>query len=208
MNIQSIVEGHGEVQAVPILLRRLLAEAGVYDVDVNPPIRKPGSTFFCEADLRAAVRVALKSKNCGGILILFDGDKQGHCPKTNCSEISMWAKAEAGSRACEVVMAYREYEAWFLATIESLRGQRGIRPDAVSHPNPELPTGAKAHLEQRLVSRRSYAETADQPALSQMFDMATAHRRCRSFRRFVRAFGILTAAAGGQMPAPWPPATW
>jgi hypothetical protein len=208
MNIQPIVEGHGEVQAVPILLRRLLAEAGVYDVDVNSPIRKPGSTFFREGDLRAAVRLALKSRYCGAILILFDGDHEDDCPKTHCPEVSGWAQAEAGSLACEVVMAYREYEAWFLATIESLRGRRGIRQDAVSHPEPELPTAAKAHLEQRMESGHSYAERADQPALTQLFDLATAYRRCRSFRRLVRAFGMLTEAAGGTMPAEWPPADW
>ena len=69
-------------------------------------------------------------------------------------------------------MAYREYEAWFLASIESLRGQRGIRQDAQSHPAPEEPRGAKGQLEARLEQGRSYSETADQAALSATFDLA------------------------------------
>jgi hypothetical protein len=58
-----------------------------------------------------------------------------------------------------------------------------------------------------MVGGRSYSETADQPALTQLFDMETAYRRCRSFRRLVRAFGILATAAGGNLPL-WPPPEW
>jgi hypothetical protein len=38
--IQPIVEGHGEVEAVPVLLRRLAAEAGGFDVQVATPRRE------------------------------------------------------------------------------------------------------------------------------------------------------------------------
>ena len=38
MKIQPIVEGYAEVQALPVLLRRLRDEAGVFDVEVNRPI--------------------------------------------------------------------------------------------------------------------------------------------------------------------------
>jgi hypothetical protein len=105
------------------------------------------------------------------------------------------------------VLAHREYEAWFLAAIESLRGVRGIRADAVSHPDPEAPGGAKGQLEQRLAAGRSYSETADQAALTATFDMAQTYRRCRSFRRMVRAFGLLAAAMGVPLD-PWPPPAW
>jgi hypothetical protein len=104
-------------------------------------------------------------------------------------------------------MAYREYEAWFLGSIESLRGQRGIRTDAESHPNPEQPTGAKGHLEARMEEERSYHETTDQPALTALFDLAPAYRRCRSFRHLIKVFGEL-ATAGGLDLGDWPPAEW
>ena len=44
---------------------------------------------------------------------------------------------------CGVVMAQREYEAWFLAAIESLCGQRGIVSDALYPQDPEQVRGAK-----------------------------------------------------------------
>lgn len=206
MNIQPIVEGHGEVGAVPVLLRRLRDEAGTYDVDVNPPIRKPRSSLVDEHQLRTAVRLALKQEGCAAVLILFDADDD--CPAELGPRVQGWAVAEAVGVPCVVVLAKREYEAWFLAAVESLRKVRGVREDAASHPDPETPRGAKAELEARMDRRRSYSETADQPALSAKFDMPAAHRSCRSFRRLVQAFGELIEALGQPLPAPWPPAGW
>ncbi|MEA2599886.1 MAG: hypothetical protein QOF89_878 [Acidobacteriota bacterium] len=57
------------------------------------------------------------------------------------------------------------------------------------------------------MENRSYGETLDQPALTALFDLAAAHRSCRSFQRMVRAFGLLAAAAGAEI-GEWPPASW
>lgn len=206
MNIQPIVEGHGEVAAVPVLIRRLRDEAGAYELDVNPPIRKPRSQLADERQLRTAVQLARTQEDCAGILILFDSDED--CPREKGPQILAWARAEADPIPCAVVLAHREFEAWFLAAIESLRGIRGIREDAQSHPNPEVPRGAKEQLEQRLVARRSYSETADQPALTARFDMADAYRLCRSFRHMVKAFSELAVVLGVNLPAIWPPLEW
>jgi hypothetical protein len=173
---------------------------------VNPPIRRHVSDFFDEAQLRKAIRLAIK-QDCQAILLIVDGDAEGDCPRAQAPAILGWARAEAAGTACAVVMAYREYEAWFLASIESLRGKRGIREDATSHPNPEQPRGAKGQLEMRMAQGRSYHETADQPALSAAFDMQPTYQKCRSFRHLVKVFGEL-AVAGGLPLAEWPPADW
>jgi hypothetical protein len=104
-------------------------------------------------------------------------------------------------------MANREYEAWFLASIEALRGKAGIQPGAVSHLDPEAPRDAKGELEVRMRPGASYSPTVDQPALTAHLDLESAYRHCRSFRKLVRAFGVLAAAAG-VAPAEWPPAAW
>ncbi len=207
MNIQPIVEGHGEVEAVPILLRRLRDMAHAYPLEVNPPIRRHYSDFFKEDEVRKAVRIALK-QNCDAILLMVDGDGDHDCPRNQAPQILGWAHAEAAGKSCAVVMAYREYEAWFLASIESLRGQRGIRADATSHPDPEEPKGAKGQLEQRMAEGRSYHETADQPALTAVFDMQPSYGKCRSFRHLAKAFGELAVAGGAVPQVAWPPAEW
>jgi hypothetical protein len=108
---------------------------------------------------------------------------------------------------CVVVLAHREFEAWFLASIESLRGRRGIRPDAESHAQPESVRDAKGALEERMEPTRSYSETADQAALSAEFDMRATFSRSRSFRHLVSAFGELARRMGQPIVA-WPPAHW
>ena len=205
MNIQPIVEGHGEVKAMPVLLRRLRDEAGAFGLDVNPPIRRNRSDFVKEDDLRRAVKLARLQENCAAILVLFDSDKD--CPKEHAAKIQVWATSEAHPLPCFVVMAHREFEAWFLATIESIRGLRGIKPDATSHPDPESVRGAKEALEERMPATHSYQETADQAAFCARFDMAMAYRRCRSFRRLVRVFGLIVAGVG-LATGDWPPAGW
>jgi hypothetical protein len=207
MNIQPIVEGHGEVGAVPVLLRRLRDAAGAFTIDVNPPIRRHLADFHEEALVRKAVRLALKQEHCGCILLVFDGDGEGDCPKELGPRVLRWARSEAGNRPCAVVVAFREYEAWLLASIESLRRRRGIRADAVAHADPEEPRGAKGQLEARMEVGRSYSETADQPALTASFDMVPAYRRCRSFRHLVKVFGELVTACGAALQQ-WPPAEW
>jgi Domain of unknown function (DUF4276) len=205
MNIQPIVEGFGEVEAVPVLVRRLRDAAQAFVLDVNQPIRKRRSDLADETQLRKAVRLAQKQEGCGAILIIFDSDKD--CPAELGPTVQAWAQDEAGNLPCVVVLAHHEYEAWFLAAIESLRGTRGVRADASSHEEPERPRGAKEQLEQRLVDGRSYSAAADQTAMTAKFDMARAYRRCRSFRRMVRAFGLLAAEVGVPLD-PWPPESW
>jgi hypothetical protein len=106
-----------------------------------------------------------------------------------------------------VVMANREYEAWFLAGIEALREKCSILPYATSHPDPEVPRGAKEELGRWMARGRTYSPTTHQAPLTAALDLESAYRRCRSFRKLVSAFGALATAVGAA-PAEWPPAKW
>jgi len=203
--IQPIVEGHGEVEAVPVLLRRLLAEAGRFDIEIGRPIRRKRSELVDEAGVRRAIKLSRLKAECRAILIMFDADSD--CPATLAPQVEAWAQSEAGPLTCAVVMPNREYEAWFLASMESLRGVRGIRADATSHDRPEAPRGAKERIERWMPRGRSYSETSDQAALTATFDMTTTFAKCRSFRRLARAFER-SIVGGGQPLGNWPPATW
>lgn len=205
MKIQPIVEGHGEVSAVPVLLRRLRDESRAYGLEIGKPIRRKRSELVQEVPLRRSVRLALLQPDCRAILILFDSDDD--CPKRLSPVLESWARTEAGDIPCAVVMAHREYEAWFLASIESLRGKRGIRRDAEAHPNPEIPRGAKSELEECMEPGSAYSETTDQTPLTVAFDMAKAYARCRSFQRMTKAFGTLVTGAGVRLQN-WPPPAW
>jgi len=203
MKIQPIVEGHGDVAALPVLLRRLVEQAGVWTVDVGKPIRRPRHRLVREAGVRQAVRLALAQPDCGAVLVLLDGDAD--CPAELGPTVQEWATAAAGDVPCRVVLAHREYEAWFLAAIESLRDRRNVRSDADPHTDPEKPRGAKEQLEKRM--RRGYLETVDQPAFSAVFSLPCAYRRSRSFRKLASSFANLVRGMGHEVDV-WPPPAW
>jgi len=205
MIIQPIVEGQGDVDAVPLLLRRLRDEAQAWGLEVAKPHRKPRKQLVKKEFLQIAVQLAGLTPDCAGILILFDADDD--CPKDLAPVLEGWAQEVAGGKPCVVVVANREYEAWFLAGIEALRGKAGILPEAASHPDPESPRDAKGELEKRMPYGATYAPTADQAPLTAHLDLESAYRRCRSFRKLVSAFGVFATAAG-VAPAVWPPASW
>jgi uncharacterized protein DUF4276 len=189
--IQPIVEGHAEVEALPVLLRRLRDEIQAFAVEFLRPIRRKRSELVLEQPLRNAIRLALLKPECQAILIVFDGDDD--CPAELAPIVEGWAQDEAGQTPCAVVIAHREYEAWFLATLPE------------PHPAPETVRDAKGELADRLEGR--YLPTVDQPSLSATFDMSKAYPRCRSFRRLVKAFGELVQGLGIALPA-WPPPAW
>ncbi len=205
MMLYPIVEGHGEVTAAPVLLRRLLAQAECYGIGVGMPIRRTQSQFRSKETVQAAVRLAKLQPQCAAIVLLFDGEDD--CPKELGETVRAWAKEAAGDTPCDVVIAYREYETWFLAALESLRGQYGICDNAAAPANPESRRDAKGWLEDFMPRHRAYSETSDQAAMSAVFDMGLAHQRNRSFRKLVKALGDMLIQLGQPLPA-WPPAAW
>jgi hypothetical protein len=205
MKIYPIVEGHGEVEAAPVLLRRLRAEAKCQSIGVGQPIRRTQSQLRSKEGIQAGVRLALLQPECAAVVILFDGEDD--CPKELAASVRAWAREAAAGKPCDVVIAYREYETWFLAALESLRGQYGIPRNANAPANPESKRDAKGALEEFMPADRAYSETGDQPAMSAVFDMGQAHRRNRSFRKLVKAIGELLTQLRQPLPA-WPPAEW
>ena len=203
MTVVPVVEGHGDAAAVPVLLRRLVDAAKAWnEVQIDQPIRCNRSQLVKEVELKKRVRLARLRDNCSAVLIIFDSDDD--CPVELAAQVREWAVESAGPM-CEVVLAKREYEAWFLATVESLRTHHSVRSDAQSHPDPESPRGAKAILEAMM--HISYSERTHQPAFSAMFCMAAAYARCRSFRKLIGSFGRLMETIGTELPD-WPPHGW
>jgi hypothetical protein len=126
---------------------------------------------------------ARKNSSQGGILVLLDCDDG--CPATHAQYLLKRAVAARPDMPVSVVLAKREFEAWFLAAAESLRGHRGLPQDLCSPSAPEETRGAKEWLASRMASGRGYSETSDQPALSAVLDINAA-RRAGSFDKFYR----------------------
>lgn len=181
--IVAIVEGHAETESVPVLLRRLQQETSAYQIGIARPFRVKRNQVVKEGEIEKAVEAALKLREgARAILVVLDADDD--CPKRLAPELLTRVRNAAGSRAiCSVVLPKREFESWFLGSIESLRDHRGISSSAELPDNPEGVRDAKGRLTDAMLGR-VYVETDDQAALAQLFDIDTARRTCRSFRKF------------------------
>jgi len=198
VRLASIVEGDGECEAIPVLVRRiaLALDPGLIPL-VQPVLRVPGSRLIKQGELERTVELAArKLGGQGGILIVLDCDDG--CPAEDAPAFLNRAIAARRDLAISVVLAKREYEAWFLAAAESLRGQRGLPADLTAPADPEAIRGAKEWLAERMPPSRGYSETSDQPALTAIFDMAAA-RRADSFdkcyREITRLLTLMRARA-------------
>ncbi len=175
LRIVPIVEGHGEVEAVPVLLRRIWNDLlGGEFVEVFHPVRQPRSKLLPRAshnsknlldtnEITRAVRFAVKKLQAGSgpstvnlILLLLDANSD--CPKQLVPKLVSAVQASAGSCDTAVVLAKVEYETWFVAAAESLREHLKI-----DHPLPELPEEqrcGKGWIEARFFNGR-YSETIE-----------------------------------------------
>ncbi|MEV4093232.1 DUF4276 family protein [Streptosporangium saharense] len=153
VTIASIVEGDGEVSALPVLLRRIAGALSCWDVRIPPPRRVPRSRLVARGGVENAVlQASYQLTGAGGILLLIDSDDD--CPATLGPELLRRAREARGDREISVVLACREFEAWFLAAAESLSGHRGLADPLLPPPNPEGIRGAKEWLSARSPTAR------------------------------------------------------
>ena len=187
--IVAIVEGDGEVEAVPALIRRIHGEVSPgAPLEVCRPVRVRRNRVLKDGELERYLGLAANLAGAdGGILVLLDAN--GDCPAHLGPNVLQRARTARPDRRIEVVLANREYESWFIAAIDSLQGKRNVSAAAAAPQDPESIRGAKKWLGDRMDG--TYSPTADQTALTALFDMALARRRSRSFARMWRAIGAL-----------------
>jgi hypothetical protein len=185
LRIACIVEGHGEVPALPILLRRLRDRiAPETSLEIPKPIRVPRSSLVIQEELERYVELAARQvESTDGILLLIDADDDIGCVLG--PRLLGISTAKRSDRQHSVVIAAREYEAWFLAAAVSLRGKRGLALDLEPPEDPEAIRDAKGWLSRHNVEGRSYKETLDQPALTAALDIDAA-LRTSSFDKLYR----------------------
>ena len=107
----AIVEGHSEVQSVPVLLRRLLTERRQYQVEIARPVRTSRYKVVQHGELERAVQLARRrDEGCDAILILLDADDD--CPKDLAPDLLERGKSEGAGIPAALVLAKYEFEVW------------------------------------------------------------------------------------------------
>ena len=153
-------------------------------VFIPSPIRVPRSKIVKEGELEQRIELAAqKIGGQGGIFVILDSDDD--CPAELGPTLLDRAAQTRGDLPIAVVLANHEFEAWFLAAAESLRGKRELKNDIHSSRAPEAIRNAKGWLSERMGDNRTYRETRDQPALTALFDLEQA-RQANSFDKCYR----------------------
>ncbi len=185
--VASVVEGQGEAAALPVLLRRLVAEI---DPDrpsqILPPVRvnRTKMTRPSEAEKYLGLAMAKLGDQLGAVLVLLDADDD--CAATLGPELLRICRNIRPDVSVSVVLAVAEFEAWFLASADTLGGRRGLPADLEAPADPETIRDAKGWLRARRIDGLGYSPTVDQPALAALFDLATARARAASFDKLWR----------------------
>jgi hypothetical protein len=192
VHLECVVEGLGEQMAVPALVHRWFQlkqtrEYRRYTWTVDTIVTRscariknphaPARRIGVECYVQTAV-----AKGAHGVLVVLDADDEPPIPLGQ----ALHARARATAREVPVgvVVATREYEAWFLTDLWSLR-RRGLFPMANRLPAlmaPESPRDAKGVV--RTLLGRAYEESSHQRTLTEQlsFNRGT-RRRSPSFRR-------------------------
>ena len=193
-----IVEGPGEVEAVPALLSKLLAEMQRFDIHIGDAANAHGCYNLTKPEgLEKFVDNAYAKRDCGAVIIFMDADEQ--CPVQIAKDFSQRIEAIGIRFPIAIVIAKCEYEAWFLASLETIAGQnlqgRPGLPAGLTYPGEvESVVGVKGWLSKQLPYGRSYKETLDQLAMTRLIDTDKARARSRSFRRLCHALEEVVGA--------------
>lgn len=177
--IYAIVEGRGEQTAVPILLGRLLAELNcwtLFPARKQPYKMNSYGAFFRPNRLEDVVRLHESYLDCAALLILLDMDDD--CPQEKAFILTeRIQQLRPLPFSVVVVCAKCEYEAWFLASLET------IEPSETFADDPEAIRDAKGWLKRRF----GYRPTQDQGSYTRAIDFSLAQTRSRSFCRLYHA---------------------
>ena len=186
-----IVEGEGEVIAVPKLLYKLMRKFDLH-AHIETPHRIKRNGILKPQVLETAVeRAAIAGGPRSAILILLDSDHLTPGEDPPCvlgPKLLALAKDARSDRRILVCLAEVEFETWFIAAAESLCGRERL-PSTLSRPdNFEGIRGAKEWLSSQIDGPYKYKPTASQAALVQHMDLDLARHHSASFRRFCTRF--------------------
>lgn len=194
------MEGDGEVEAVPLLLGKMMAGMGRLEIGISRPPLNAGScsNLTKSGGLERFVQNAALRPDCGAILVLMDADKG--CPLKISQEFVARINILGTKYPVVVVIAKCEYEAWFLASLDSIvgkdfDGRRGL-PLGTTYPETDVETlvGVKGWLSRQFPGSRRYKETFDQAPMTHLLKPNLVAPRSRSFQRLQHALEEAVAA--------------
>jgi len=181
-----IVEGYGDIQAVPILLRRILEHHNIFDVKVLSP-HKRGDLPKIKANFDNYFKMEIKEN--AAILLLIDFD----CASCVCvadEAVQLYQKAHAirAEWPFKVAFMVKEFETLFLAEANASRSVLKQIPKNKAFPDaPESIRDAKGWLSKAMPSGYAYKETVHQVKLAAAVNLERLRESSASFRHLEKS---------------------
>lgn len=183
-----VVEGFGDVVALPPLLARTGNSFGIAAFTSNPPIRVKGLTQLVrDGELERWILLAQSRPNIDGVIFVIDVDE--NCPVEIRRQFE--SRVESMGSAVRVPVHFclieTEFESWFLADVDTLKSSLPEYGwiDDVNVVNHNRIRGAKEALD-RLFVGMTYKETRDQEIMARKVSVKNLYSCDRSFRRFAK----------------------
>ena len=181
-----IVEGHGEVRSVPILVRRILDKHGRFDVQLLPTQRRgeyPSVTKHFKDYFLAAI------KDEAAILWVMDFDAREYdCPYREATGLIKRAHELRPGWPLKVAFLVKEYEALFLHDEKATRAVFPDIPAKTLFPtSPENIRGAKEWLSAQRPKGSAYKETVHQEKITARLDLDLLQAKSPDFAHLERA---------------------
>lgn len=188
-----ILEGLGDVGAVPLLIRRVMEENDIYDLRIAPRpktnveiarLRQPGQIEryldFCNRDVGDSILIAL--------------DCDDGCPVETARDFGERIRATRFQKPVSVCLFHREYESIFLPSIELIAAKY---PDfrwrkLAARENIETIRDVKGEISRMMGPGRAYKPTSDQARFTAAIDLHRTRHASRSFRHFENSILWLT----------------
>jgi hypothetical protein len=195
LRVYPIVEGDGEIAAVPELLRRIgFEQTEPMYIEVNTPHRIHRDQVFQETSDELAKALELGAywpaeagpqEARGVILVLIDADPDQEPTCVLGPRLVQRIQTLQSNVDTICVIADYEYESWFVAGASSLMELLNA-PDANLG---QIEANSKHHGKkwvQDRIRRGSYRETVDQVKLTNKLDLALCRRNSPSFDKLCR----------------------
>lgn len=183
--ILPIVEGDGDMRAVPVLIRKILHANNLFGVDLHPAQKRNDySKLHNTFDNYFSAAIKWEAP----ILWVLDFDcKQCACVKTESQKLYSRADALRPGWPFKVAFIVKEFEALFLAEQQSTKAVLGIPEDFNFSPNPETIKGAKGEISRALPVGKAYKETVHQEKIAAQLDLNILRNVSSDFRHLERS---------------------
>lgn len=177
-----VVEGPGDREALPVLLRARLASVGDHRDLIGQPISCNGrDKALIPRGIEGKVATAAARPGCVAVLVVLDGEGDAVC--TLGPDLRSRAETAAQGKPIEIVLADSKFESWIVASAEDM-GLEGLAYTTSADP---------IHVIRTALHPRKYVKPTWQPRLAHKINLDRARARSASLARLIERFNGLVA---------------